>query len=126
MAYFVAFLVFFLALSTSSLACDLNSDNCSDINSNFTLCETFVDGIDLTPSSQCCDSLNNLNFIAREESGGAQRICQCIENMANNGEHPRYIESRITDLYSYCQVNLSFPISEHMNCSRYITYFNML
>ncbi|XP_060190342.1 protein ARABIDOPSIS THALIANA ANTHER 7-like [Lycium barbarum] len=114
MAYFAAFVIVFLAISRSSLAW-FDSD-CSDVTDVFSWCESFVDGVEQTPSDQCCNSLRNLNTIVKQEDQGATRIYQCIENMKNTGDHPSYQEDRIADLYNYCQIHLSFPISEHMDC----------
>ncbi|CAK9154831.1 unnamed protein product [Ilex paraguariensis] len=109
------FLTVFLALF-GSVTSDYRPE-CMDVVDNFAWCTGFIENVYDYPSPRCCDSLKNLNAIAKHEKGGARRICGCIEDMAKE-VHPSYNETRIKDLYSMCHVHLSFPISERMDCSK--------
>ncbi|CAK9171885.1 unnamed protein product [Ilex paraguariensis] len=91
-----------------------NPEYCSDIAPRFALCQGFVEGSDSYPSPQCCESLQQLNMIAKDQSGGPTRICECIEQMGNN----EYKKSRVKHVFRSCGMHNSFPISNNMDCSR--------
>ncbi|KAL3509323.1 hypothetical protein ACH5RR_028724 [Cinchona calisaya] len=91
---------------------------CQDVLNNFDVCEAYIVGGYDEPLPQCCDGLVYLNKIAKNEYKGAFRICQCIEKIAARGGHPPYSEKRIEYLYYSCNIHLSFPISERMDCNR--------
>lgn len=96
---------------------------CQDVYNNFDACEAYIVGGYDDPLPQCCDGLVYLNNIAKNEYRGAFRICQCIEKIAARGGHPPYSEKRIENLYYRCNIHLSFPISERMDCNRYLFFF---
>ncbi|CAH9126847.1 unnamed protein product [Cuscuta epithymum] len=83
---------------------------CEDVRCRFPSCLDYLSGAEDSPSLTCCTNLEALNCIAREE--GPRRICQCIEDL-----RPSLLESRIRGIYKECGIHLSFPISQHMDCS---------
>ncbi|CAA0816220.1 Bifunctional inhibitor/lipid-transfer protein/seed storage 2S albumin superfamily protein [Striga hermonthica] len=106
---------FFLVISRST-AC--NCADCRDIFINFGQCAPFVEGLTENPSPFCCQKVAILNSIAKQEKGGAQRICECIEQFRKFNGNLKYDESHIEQLPVKCRTSLSFPISENMNCSK--------
>ncbi|KAL3530149.1 hypothetical protein ACH5RR_009471 [Cinchona calisaya] len=127
---FVGLLTTCLALSGSAVAWHhdhpIYIPGCQDVFDYFDACEGFIVGVDNNPPSECCSGLLNLNHIAQNECKGARRICQCIECIAASRVHPPYSPSRIEDLFCRCNMHNSFPISEHMDCSRNTTIEELL
>ncbi|KAF3629349.1 putative 26S proteasome non-ATPase regulatory subunit 2 1A-like [Capsicum annuum] len=93
---------------------------CYEVADCFAYCEDYVDGIAPNPASDCCGALLSLNGRVKYVKHGVRRYCQCIENFSNSHYHPPYLQSRIKDLYRICNFHLSFPISERMDCSKYV------
>ncbi|KAL3364065.1 hypothetical protein AABB24_013020 [Solanum stoloniferum] len=90
---------------------------CEDVDACFASCEDFVDGITEYATWECCSNLMILNNNVKYDEDGVRRYCSCIEDFSNNHYHSPYLQSRIERLYSICNIHLSFPISERMNCS---------
>lgn len=116
--FFAIFLVIFLAIFSRSTTMGWFAPGCRDVFCNFDYCEAYIVGAYDDVSSYCCDGLKNLNYMAKHEQGGPRRICECIERNALTGGHPPYSQQRINNLYHYCNIHLSFPISERMDCSK--------
>lgn len=96
--------------------------NCRDVFDNFSMCSGFVEGalhLD-SPLYECCHRIAYLNAIANRERGGPARICRCIENYAMYEARLPFDAYRIQELPRRCNTHLSFPISQHMDCSRYV------
>ncbi|XP_057792609.1 protein ARABIDOPSIS THALIANA ANTHER 7-like [Salvia miltiorrhiza] len=109
-----------LALSFSRPITAWHCKGCKDVFDNFSQCAGFIEGQGINPTPTCCQSIRNLNAIAKQEMGGSIRICKCIEYFATyKARHP-FVTSRIHDLPLKCNERLSFPISEHMNCYRIV------
>ncbi|KAL6553982.1 hypothetical protein OROMI_019655 [Orobanche minor] len=106
----------FLVVSRPTMACNI-CETCRDVFVNFAQCSIFVQGLSNDPSPMCCRNIANLNAIAKQEKGGAKRICNCIEQYAKNYHHHTYDASHIQQLPIKCKTKLSFPISENMDCS---------
>lgn len=106
-----------LALALSEPIIASRDKGCRDVFNNFSHCASYIQGLGNKPTRTCCQSVTNLNVIAKHEPGGSVRICQCIESFASYRHH-RFVAARIKDLPHKCNTRLSFPISEHMNCNR--------
>ncbi|KAL6190964.1 hypothetical protein ACLB2K_037358 [Fragaria x ananassa] len=91
-------------------------DYCSVVFEEFGPCLSFVGGLSPYPMEDCCESITNLNHLAKQEQSGPQKICECIENFSYWTE-TRFIASRIMELPTSCMLHLSFPISDSMDCS---------
>lgn len=89
---------------------------CVDVYQQFADCMDFLRGVAPKPPTACCNNLLTLNDLAKQNQFGPERFCQCIEDIAYVTDTP-YIPSRIDNLRRKCQVHLSFPISNAMNCS---------
>ncbi|RAL45309.1 unnamed protein product [Cuscuta campestris] len=84
---------------------------CEDVRCRFPACVGFLSGEAEWPPARCCSNLEELNAVARAE--GPRRICACIEDLSAS-----FVDSRIREIYKRCDIHLSFPISQHMDCSR--------
>ncbi|XP_059284243.1 non-specific lipid-transfer protein 13-like [Lycium ferocissimum] len=116
---FVALVVVVVLSPCNALIRVLEKDAiCEDVNACFEYCENFVDGITGLPTRECCDNLMILNGKVKYEDDGVRRYCSCIVDFSNSHYHPPYLQSRIEQLYLICDIHLSFPISEHMDCSK--------
>ncbi|KAF8043325.1 hypothetical protein BT93_A1613 [Corymbia citriodora subsp. variegata] len=89
---------------------------CVDVYQQFADCMEFLEGLAPEPPRACCDNLPTLNDLAKQNQVGPELLCRCIEDIAHVLDTP-YVTSRIDDLLGKCQVHLSFPISNAMNCS---------
>ncbi|KAF3629345.1 putative early nodulin-like protein 2-like, partial [Capsicum annuum] len=92
---------------------------CEYVNAHFEPCEKFVAGFTSCPTYKCCNNLIILNDSVKKENDGVRKYCSCIVNFSNSHDHPPYLQDRIEQLHTLCDVHLSFPISERMNCSKY-------
>lgn len=116
--HLVIVFAFVLTFSTPSIA--WTCQGCKDVFDNFKQCAGFIEGRSANPTLTCCHNVANLNSIVKREKGGLMRICKCVEYFATyKTHHHPFIPSRIQDLPLKCNTHLSFPISEHMDCSRY-------
>ncbi|KAI3457206.1 hypothetical protein Pfo_013869, partial [Paulownia fortunei] len=120
----VVLFVLILTVSSPTMACKCES--CKDVFDNFSQCSGFIEGLCSDPSPLCYQKLANLNVIAKQENGGPMRICKCIEDFAMYKAHHPFITSRIQELPLKCNTHLSFPISECMDCSRYVEHLECL
>ncbi|KAK7335488.1 hypothetical protein VNO80_27362 [Phaseolus coccineus] len=68
------------------------------------------------PSKRCCQHVVKLNTLALHGIG-PRTICWCIEVMVK-GMTPPLVPSKIQDLPLMCNITLSFPISDSMDCSK--------
>ncbi|KAL3364064.1 hypothetical protein AABB24_013019, partial [Solanum stoloniferum] len=91
---------------------------CKDVNARFKTCEKFVVGITSLPTLTCCNNLIIMNDNVKCEHDGVRRYCSCIVDFSNSHDHLPYLQERIEQLYVFCDVHLSFPISERMDCSK--------
>ncbi|CAN4103302.1 unnamed protein product [Withania somnifera] len=98
---------------------------CDYVASCFAYCEVYVDGVAKDPTRECCDMLFALNRQVKYVEHGVLRYCYCIQNFSNSHHHPPYLQSRIHKMTRICGVNLSFPISQHMDCSKKINKLNI-
>lgn len=115
---FVTLIIVLVILINPCNAC--NKDPiCKDVNSRFKTCEIFVVGITPFPSHTCCNNLIIMNDNVKCEYDGVRRYCSCIVNFSNSHDHLPYLQDRIGQLYIFCDIHLSFPISERMDCSKY-------
>lgn len=119
MSPFGIFLTLVLAFS-KPIAAQNCRQGCKDVYDNFSLCVDFIEGQGTDPTPICCQKVAKLNAISQQEKGGAMRICRCIEYFATYRTNRPFVASRIQDLPLKCNTHLSFPISERMNCSRYM------
>lgn len=115
MSKITGFTMFFMVVLASSQVPLYQLPYCMDVVLNFDWCAGYLEGNWDNVVPPCCRGLYTLNSIAQGE--GPRRICQCIEDMANHQLGIPYIPCRIDDLYVKCQIHLSFPISQSMNCS---------
>ncbi|KAI5583083.1 hypothetical protein BDE02_07G129000 [Populus trichocarpa] len=113
MVRIVGFLI--LVVSGQAMA-QLNFDSCKIISDKLSHCLDFLAGSYCKPSNQCCQSINDLNAIARVVMG-PRFISHCIENVARVLP-TRIIPDRIGDLTIKCNTHNSFAISEYMDCNR--------
>lgn len=93
---------------------------CDYVASCFAYCEVYVDGTAKNPTRECCYMLNALNREIKHVGDGARRFCYCIEEFSNSHHHQPYLQYRIVNMTRICGVRLSFPISERMDCSKYV------
>ncbi|KAK4714378.1 hypothetical protein R3W88_020285 [Solanum pinnatisectum] len=56
-----------------------------------------------------------MNDNVKREYDGVRRYCSCIVDFSNSHDHLPYLQERIEQLYVFCDVHLSFPISERFN-----------
>ncbi|KAK9922571.1 hypothetical protein M0R45_031032 [Rubus argutus] len=91
------------------------TEYCANVFEEFSPCLSFVGGLSPEPMAACCNSLKALNSLAREGENGPQMICQCIESSSYWTSIP-FSASRIQQLPTTCQLHLSFPISNSMDC----------
>ncbi|XP_048127062.1 non-specific lipid-transfer protein 13-like [Rhodamnia argentea] len=82
----------------------------------FADCMAFLGGLAPVPTGDCCRNLLALNDLAKRNQSSPELLCQCIEDIAYVLDTP-LLPSRIEDLRGQCEVHLSFPISNGMNCS---------
>lgn len=93
---------------------------CDEVDACFSYCEVYVDGISANPTRECCDNLLILNGRVKYIDNGVRRYCYCIEGFSNSHYHHPYLQSRIQNMSRICDIHRSFPISEHMDCSKYV------
>lgn len=111
--------VTFIMLIVLIIPCNACEDAlCEKVNAYFACCEKFVVGRTSHPTSTCCNNLKVLNHNVKYDNDGVRRYCSCIVNFSNSHDHPPYLQHRIEQLYVLCDVHLSFPISERMDCSK--------
>ncbi|CAN4103301.1 unnamed protein product [Withania somnifera] len=84
----------------------------------FVYCEVYVDGTAANPTRECCDNLLILNGRVKYIDNGVPRYCYCIEDFSNSHVHPPYFQSQIQNTTRICGLPCSFPISQHMDCSK--------
>ncbi|KAJ6419011.1 hypothetical protein OIU84_029170 [Salix udensis] len=108
----------FLLLLVSGQAMDhqIRFDSCKIVSDKLSHCLDFLEGSHCKPSNQCCQSIYDLNAIARVVMG-PRFICQCIENVTTVLP-TRIRPDRIGDLTVKCNTGNSFAISEYMDCNR--------
>ncbi|GFP86415.1 non-specific lipid-transfer protein 13 [Phtheirospermum japonicum] len=91
-----------------------------EVSQNFCQCLGFIEGLSSHPTNLCCQKIASLNAIVKRQHGGARMVCKCIEEYASVYAHRPFDASHIQQLPIKCRTKLSFPISQHMNCSRYV------
>ncbi|XP_049413874.1 protein ARABIDOPSIS THALIANA ANTHER 7-like [Solanum stenotomum] len=91
---------------------------CDEVDACFAYCEVYVDGIAANPTRECCDNLLILNGRVKYIDNGVRKYCYCIEDFSNSHYHRPYLQSRIQNMSRICGIHRSFPISEHMDCSK--------
>jgi len=91
---------------------------CTPIFEYFPNCLEFLVGDPkfTMPSRRCCQHVVELNTLALYGIG-PRTICWCIEVMVK-GMTPPLVPSKIQDLPHMCNITLSFPISDSMDCSK--------
>ncbi|XP_039154825.1 uncharacterized protein LOC104456847 [Eucalyptus grandis] len=89
---------------------------CVDVYQHFANCIGFLEGLAPEPPRACCNNLLTLNDLAKQNQFGPELLCRCIEDIGYVMDAP-FVPSRIENLRGECQVHLSFPISNAMNCS---------
>ncbi|KAL3647110.1 hypothetical protein CASFOL_008078 [Castilleja foliolosa] len=90
---------------------------CMELSENFNQCFSFIEGLSRNPTNQCCRKIANLNSFAKKYNGGARTICKCIQKYASFYAQRPFDAGRIQELPIKCKTKLSFPISQHMDCS---------
>ncbi|XP_010433226.1 PREDICTED: protein ARABIDOPSIS THALIANA ANTHER 7-like [Camelina sativa] len=118
-------IVTFLVLTKTAVSQDTNPmELCRDVFVRFMPCMGFVEGVYQQPSPECCRGVSHLNHGvkitppgSREEHREVERVCVCIEIMAN-ANHLPFLPNAISNLPLRCSLTLSFPISVAMDCSR--------
>lgn len=119
LALVIAVFAFLLAIQRPNNAFKILDDPiCEEVNDCFEYCEDFIDGIARYATRECCDNLLILNGRVKYVDNGVSRYCYCIEDFSNSHYHPPYLQNRIGDLTTICGIHRSFPISEHMDCSK--------
>lgn len=108
--------------ATSILDFTPQNVTCHDVINYFAYCQEFVDGNEDDPTPVCCNNLHIMNEKVGQEERGTRRYCYCIEVFCDtfSQPHPPYLASRIEDLDKKCHIHRSFPISEHMDCTKYV------
>ncbi|KAK3446080.1 hypothetical protein EUGRSUZ_A01837 [Eucalyptus grandis] len=89
---------------------------CVDVYQHFANCIGFLEGLAPEPPRACCNNLLTLNDLAKQNQFGPELLCRCIEDIGYVMDAP-FVPSRIENLRGECQVHLSLPISNAMNCS---------
>ncbi|CAK7322741.1 unnamed protein product [Dovyalis caffra] len=107
-----------LVLLVSGLDIAYSDSKCELVFEYFPYCLDFLTGYYFKPSKKCCVHIYKLNRLAKRGLG-AQLICSCIEYMVR-GTEPRIRADRISELPAKCQTHLSFPISEWMDCDKFV------
>ncbi|XP_060188711.1 protein ARABIDOPSIS THALIANA ANTHER 7-like [Lycium barbarum] len=113
---FVAVVLMVVLISTPCYAS--KDEICKDVDACFEYCEVYVEGITPNPTRECCDNLLILNGRVKYIDNGVRRYCYCIEDFSHSHYHPPYLQSRILNMARICGIHRSFPISEHMDCSK--------
>ncbi|XP_002517877.2 protein ARABIDOPSIS THALIANA ANTHER 7 [Ricinus communis] len=95
------------------------NQECSKVFTDFLPCIRYVSGNShhRSPTLKCCQGVRKLNEKAKRESKGSRKICQCLEDIAYSMNIP-FVHSQVAALPSKCNVKLSFPISNSMDCSK--------
>lgn len=119
MAHSVAILSLLVLIGTSVVAQANPSKFCYHVSCNFLSCTKFLTGNSSEATPQCCHAIDTLNREAKRLKGAPRRICRCIEYMAYLLKIA-FVSTRIEDIPNKCSTHLSFPISNTMNCSRWI------
>ena len=88
--------------------------SCDYVYENFLTCIRYLVGIESNPSKECCESMAQLNSIAKQDS---KTVCQCVENLAHDLA-VRFLNPQVDSLPLMCNTYLSFPISNSMDCSK--------
>ncbi|PRQ49944.1 putative plant lipid transfer protein/Par allergen [Rosa chinensis] len=104
-------------LLCSSLGKAQTTEYCTNVFEEFSSCLGFLGELSPEPTAACCDSLTSLNSLAQQEDSGPRMICECIESSSYWTRIP-FSASRIQELPTSCQLHLSFPISNSMDCSK--------
>ncbi|KAJ6366639.1 hypothetical protein OIU77_003093 [Salix suchowensis] len=104
-----------LLVSGQAMAHQIRFDSCKIVSDKLSHCLDFLEGSLCKPSNQCCQSIYDLNAIARVVMG-PRFICQCIENVTTVLP-TRIRPDRIGDLTVKCDTGNSFAISEYMDCN---------
>ncbi|KAL7086955.1 hypothetical protein ACP275_13G035300 [Erythranthe tilingii] len=123
MSPLVVLFVLVLSISKPVVSIPVSPDGncggpCKDVFDNFSACSEFIEGGACNdPSATCCQKIATLNAIVNQENGGRVRICRCIEFFSMYNASRPFVTSRIQELPLKCNTQLSFPISERMNCS---------
>ncbi|MCE3216264.1 hypothetical protein HAX54_005779 [Datura stramonium] len=115
---FVAIVLIFSPCYYASRFLLLEDPICNEVDACFSYCEVYVDGTAANPTRECCDNLLILNGRVKYIDNGVRRYCYCIEGFSNSHYHPPYLQSRIQNMTKICGIHRSFPISEHMDCSK--------
>ncbi|KAJ7981498.1 Non-specific lipid-transfer protein [Quillaja saponaria] len=116
---FLGFLtLLFLLIWRSNQTASQDPLYCIFVANNLLTCLQFLTGVSSEPPMECCASIMILNTRAKDSAEDPQHICQCIEDMSYEMNNIPFIAPRIQDLPTMCQVHLSFPISNSMNCSK--------
>lgn len=120
LAIIVVFFALLLVIQRPSNAFKILEEDpiCEEVNDCFEYCEDFIDGMARYVTRECCDNLLILNGRVKYVDNGVSRYCYCIEDFSNSHYHPPYLQNRIGDLTTICGIHRSFPISEHMDCSK--------
>ncbi|KAJ6677583.1 NON-SPECIFIC LIPID-TRANSFER PROTEIN 13 [Salix viminalis] len=69
-----------LLVSGQAMVHQIRFDSCKIVSDKLSHCLDFLEGSHCKPSNQCCQSIYDLNAIARVVMG-PRFICQCIENV---------------------------------------------
>ena len=90
---------------------------CDRVYQYFPYCLDFLVGFYYKPSKKCCQHIEKINILAKHRLG-PRYVCWCIQDTVK-GLQPPVIASNIQALPSKCHTNLSFPISESIDCTKY-------
>ncbi|GLT74325.1 hypothetical protein SLA2020_461300 [Shorea laevis] len=82
---------------------------------NFPACLSYLLNVSDDVEPECCDGINKLNQVAKQDKLNPQKLCYCIEFMERSSQLDA---SRISALPTMCKTHLSFPISNSMDCSQ--------
>uniref|UniRef100_A0A2C9UTT6 Bifunctional inhibitor/plant lipid transfer protein/seed storage helical domain-containing protein n=1 Tax=Manihot esculenta TaxID=3983 RepID=A0A2C9UTT6_MANES len=91
---------------------------CSKVFGDFLPCISYVGGLsNQDPTGKCCQGIRKLNGRAKQNGEAPKKICQCIEDMTYV-MNLAFVSSQVASLQDKCNLNLSFPISNAMDCSK--------
>ncbi|XP_058757482.1 non-specific lipid-transfer protein A-like [Vicia villosa] len=110
-----ATLVLCMIMTTTLHASEMDDVSCPEAISNLLPCLTFLTGfLPPTPSAECCTGATNL-FNKANTTPILRSVCQCLKDASTRfGVKP----DRAAQLPQLCHINLSFPISPTVDCSK--------
>ncbi|XVE76857.1 hypothetical protein DITRI_Ditri13aG0014000 [Diplodiscus trichospermus] len=88
---------------------------CQDVDSSLAPCVPYLSTGAGNPSGPCCDGVRRIKDIA-QTTPDKQAACNCAKDAA--ARMPSLKEDAAASLPAKCNVQVSFPISKSIDCSR--------